>query len=140
MKSLRVSSFGPIKQGEVRFGDLTILVGPQASGKSLFVQLFKAIEDSVAVRKKLKQYGFDWSKDKKPLGAFLSTYLGGGMASVWQPSTSVKVDNKPYDFEGRVVKSRRGRKDERESVFLIPAQRVLVLHNGWPRPFMDYSP
>ncbi len=49
MKSLEVSSFGPIKQGKVEFGDLTILVGPQASGKSLLVQLFKAIEDSGAI-------------------------------------------------------------------------------------------
>jgi len=140
MKSLEVSSFGPIKQGEVQFGDLTILVGPQASGKSLFVQLFKSIEDSGAIRKKLKQHGFDWSKDKKPVGAFLSTYLGGGMASVWQRATSIHVDGVPYDFHGRVVKSRRGPRADKESVFLIPAQRVLVLQDGWPRPFTSYSP
>jgi len=140
MESLEVSSFGPIKQGEVQFGDLTVLVGPQASGKSLFVQLFKAIEDSGAIRKKLKQYGFVWSKDKKPVGAFLSTYLGGGMASVWQPDTSISVDGKPYNFLGRVVKSPRGPRVDKESVFLIPAQRVLVLQDGWPKPFMGYLP
>ncbi len=140
MRSLEVSSFGPITRGEVRFGDLTILVGPQASGKSLFVQLFKAIEDSGAVRKKFKQYGFDWSKDKQPVGAFLSTYLGGGMASVWRQDTLINVDGNLHDFEGRVVKSPRGRRVDRESVFLIPAQRVLVLQDGWPKPFMGYSP
>ena len=140
MERLEVSSFGPIKQGEVRFGDLTILVGPQASGKSLFVQLFKAIEDSGGIRRKLKQYGFDWSKDKRPVGTFLSTYLGGGMASVWQPDTSIHVDGKRYDFERRVVKSARGPRVDKESVFLIPAQRVLVLQDGWPKPFMGYLP
>ncbi|HRI68301.1 MAG TPA: hypothetical protein PK156_28925 [Polyangium sp.] len=39
MKRLRVTGFGPIRQADVKFGDLTVLVGPQASGKSLFVQL-----------------------------------------------------------------------------------------------------
>ena len=140
MRSLEVSSFGPIKHGEIQFGDLTIFVGPQASGKSLFAQLFKAIKDSGAIRKNLKQYGFDWSKDKNPVGAFLSTYLGGGMASVWQQRTSIKVDGKPYNFRTRVVKSPPGPRVDKKSVFLIPAQRVLVLQDGWPKPFMGYSP
>jgi len=140
MRSLEVSSFGPIKQGEVHFGDLTILVGPQASGKSLFVQLFKAVEDSGAIRKKMRQYGFDWSKDKNPVGTFLSTYLGGGMASVWQQDTWINVDGRPCGFLDRVVKSPRGPKVDKESVFLIPAQRALVLQDGWPKPFMGYSP
>lgn len=36
MKSLKIKNFGPIGNVEVKFGDLTFLVGPQASGKSLF--------------------------------------------------------------------------------------------------------
>jgi len=35
MKKISLRSFGPIYRGEIKFGDLTILVGPQASGKSL---------------------------------------------------------------------------------------------------------
>ncbi|MCH8042917.1 MAG: ATP-binding protein [Planctomycetes bacterium] len=138
MRSLEVSSFGPIKRGEVRFGDLTILVGPQASGKSLFVQLFKVIEDSGAVSRNLKQYGFTWPKDKDPVGSFLSIYFGGGMESVWKRDTSINVDGKPYDFRSRVVKPRRGPTNHKETAFLIPAQRVLALQDGWPKPFLGF--
>ena len=31
------------------------------------------------------------------------------------------------------------RKSKRESLFLIPAQRVLTMRDGWPRPFSDYT-
>jgi hypothetical protein len=34
----------------------------------------------------------------------------------------------------------RKRKNKGESLFFIPAQRVLALRDGWPRPFTDYSP
>ncbi len=43
---LRIERVGPIGQAEIRFGDLTILVGPQASGKSIALQLFKLIHDT----------------------------------------------------------------------------------------------
>ena len=39
IKNLSVKNFGPIESGEIEFGDLTIFVGPQASGKSLLLQL-----------------------------------------------------------------------------------------------------
>jgi hypothetical protein len=31
------------------------------------------------------------------------------------------------------------RRSKTESAFYVPAQRVLALRNGWPRPFSDYS-
>jgi hypothetical protein len=34
----------------------------------------------------------------------------------------------------------RRRRNKKESLFFIPAQRVLALRDGWPRPFSDYSP
>mgnify|MGYP004420988763 FL=1 len=33
MDKLKVENFGPIKSVDVCFGDLTILIGPQASGQ-----------------------------------------------------------------------------------------------------------
>jgi hypothetical protein len=33
---------------------------------------------------------------------------------------------------------KKGRRKER-SMFFIPAQRVLALREGWPRPFSDYG-
>ena len=41
MDNLKVKSLGPIKEADVTFGDLTLLVGPQASGKSIFIQMLK---------------------------------------------------------------------------------------------------
>ncbi len=32
------------------------------------------------------------------------------------------------------------RRTKVESLFYIPAQRVLTLRDGWPRPFTDYKP
>ncbi len=138
MKTLELESFGPIEEAKLTFGDLTILVGPQASGKSLTVQLVKAIEDAGAIRKTLKQHGFEWLKGESPLKDYLSLYFGGGMTSVVNAETQIAVDGKQLDFLKKVVKP-RGRLNTDHSVFLIPAQRVLTLHDGWPHPFMSFS-
>jgi hypothetical protein len=138
MKTLSVSSFGPIKNGTVEFGDLTVLVGPQASGKSLFAQLFKAITDAAAIRKTLREYGYSWMKDADSstrLKHYLSLFFGAGMQSIWKDgSTRIEVDGGGrFDFYEKVVASPNGDRAE-ESVFYIPAQRVLVLQDGWPSP------
>jgi hypothetical protein len=36
--------------------------------------------------------------------------------------------------------AKRQRLNQKESLFFIPAQRVLTLRDGWPRPFTDYTP
>ena len=43
---LRIENLGPIRQAEVAFGDLTVIVGPQATGKSIFLQTLKLVLDS----------------------------------------------------------------------------------------------
>jgi len=35
-KRISVSNLGQIKNADVKFGDLTVFVGPQATGKSIF--------------------------------------------------------------------------------------------------------
>ncbi len=60
------------------------------------------------------------------------------MASIWHDDSSLTVDGAPVDFEKRVV-APASRVNTRESVFLIPAQRVLALQDGWPRPFMSFQ-
>ena len=51
-------NFGPIREVNVDLGDLTVLIGAQASGKSLFLQMFKLIKDRFAILKSLENYGF----------------------------------------------------------------------------------
>lgn len=137
MKRLEVEAFGPIRHADVTFGDLTVLVGPQATGKSLFAQLYKAIEDAGPIRDELRRYGFDWLHGADPTASYCSLYFGGGLQGLVTPKTALRRDGKALAFQGVVKPSGRAAKDE--TVFLIPAQRVLTLQTGWPQPFMAYS-
>jgi AAA domain, putative AbiEii toxin, Type IV TA system len=137
MKRLEVESFGPIKRADIELGDLTVLVGPQASGKSLFVQLLKAVEDAGAIRSDLKNYGFDWLHGSDRVADYCSLYFGGGLQYLVQPQTTIRRDGRPVDF--KTVAKPGGRAAADETTFLVPAQRVLVLQDGWPKPFMGYS-
>lgn len=133
MKHLRVANLGPLREANVTFGDLTILVGPQASGKSLFLQTYKALSDGRFIREDLKSYGFDWTRSKDAVAEFCASYFGGGMEGIVRAKTVLERD-------GRAVQARNfyNGGGEAESVYLIPAQRVLMLQDGWPRPFMSY--
>ena len=57
-QSLCVRNFGPIRNVDVNFGDLTVLIGPQASGKSLFLELFKLVKDKAHIVSTLKKYNY----------------------------------------------------------------------------------
>ncbi|MCU0644259.1 MAG: ATP-binding protein [bacterium] len=132
---LKLENIGQIAEAKLSFGDLTVLVGPQATGKSIALQLFKLIADTGQVFSELKRYGLDWSKN---LPEFLDIYLGEGMRQLWRESQStITWQNKKIDLVNLVGRQRRI-KDE--TVFYIPAQRVLSLRDGWPRPFTDYAP
>lgn len=133
MKKLTLRNIGQIKDANLTFGDLTVLVGPQASGKSVSLQWVKLLQDSGLVQQQLHTYGLDY--DGK-LPQFLDVYFGEGMHSIWRDDSEVAVDGKVVDIKRRVG---RQQPDKSESVFLIPAQRVLALANGWPRPFTDYK-
>lgn len=62
MKKVKIKSLGPIKEADIAFGDLTLLVGPQASGKSIFLQMLKLIVDKNDIRNTVEQYNFIWGK------------------------------------------------------------------------------
>jgi len=139
VKHLKIEKLGPIVEANIELGDLTVLVGPQASGKSLFVQLLKAYKDRGAIRRTLTQYGFDWLKEEDALQRFNEIYFGGGMRDVWSEQSVLEVDKKKVKYPTTVARARSDA-PKRESVFLIPAQRVLALQDGWPKPFMGFDP
>ena len=62
---LELRNVGPIRDAEVTIGDLTVLVGPQASGKSIFLQFLKLVLDSGPVTRELRKYGMEWEKDER---------------------------------------------------------------------------
>lgn len=132
MERIQLASLGQIREADISFGDLTVLVGEQASGKSILLQLVKLILDSGDITQTLKKHGFDWQKKAEN---FLSLYFGEGMQTIWNPDeTKVTVDK--VDFTPQKALSKR-KKDE--NLFLIPAHRVVTLKDGWPRAFTDYA-
>jgi hypothetical protein len=135
MTTLNIKNLGQIVKASLTFGDLTVFVGPQATGKSIALQLLKLMVDAGQVQAELGRYGLDWSSK---LPDFLDVYLGEGMRSVWRSGeSSIQWDGKTVNLPHLAA---RKRKAKEESLFFIPAQRVLALRDGWPRPFTDYTP
>jgi predicted ATPase len=133
MSLLKVKNFGQINQAHLNFGDLTVLVGPQASGKSIVLQLLKLLLDYGQIQQELNRYGLDWERD---LNKFLNVYFGEGMHSLYKNNTQIQWKGTTIDLSNKAA---RMQKSKHESLFFIPAQRVLALRDGWPRPFTDYS-
>ncbi len=115
---------------DVAFGDLTILVGPQATGKSIVLQLLKLAVDSSRIAGTLRRRGFGWSNRAD----FCAVYLGEGMSAAWTEATSVR-------FAGRSVQAppRKATRDAAR-LFYIPAHRTLSVAEGWPAGFRSYKP
>ncbi|HKZ01277.1 MAG TPA: AAA family ATPase [Pyrinomonadaceae bacterium] len=133
MKSLRVRNLGPVKDAAVEFGDLTVLVGPQATGKSVLSQLFKLLLDAGPIRNELKRFNLDW---RGSLANFLELYFGEGMSGVYDPGRTWIEANGQDVVLKQVIG--RGPRSKNEQLFFIPAQRVLSLREGITRPFTDY--
>lgn len=135
MTTLKIQNLGQIREATLTFGDLTVLVGPQATGKSIALQLLKLMVDAGQVQDEMSRHGLDWGHN---LPDFLDAYFGEGMRSIWQAgSTSIEWEGKSVDLPKI---ARRKRPNKEETLFFIPAQRVLALRDGWPRPFTDYAP
>ncbi len=133
MNRIVLTSLGQISEADITFGDMTVFVGEQASGKSILLQLIKLILDADNITCTLKTHGFDWHENPE---AFLYLYFGEGMEGIWSDATKITVDCRDFALDKAL--SRKGRK-KAESLFLIPAQRVVTLRDGWPRAFMDYA-
>jgi len=134
MKQLKVTSFGPINQAEVNFGDLTLFVGPQASGKSIFLQLLKLLIDKNNIRKAVEQFGYVWKNDTE----ILNLFFGEDMADIWGNDSQINFDgnNIVKNFlMGRMSKSKKFD----EQLFYVPAQRILSIADGRPKTFMEFD-
>ena len=130
---IRVEKFGPIDSADITFGDLTVFVGPQATGKSILLQLLKLLLDQRAIHAEMRRFGLEWggSRDK-----FLEIYFGEGMADLSRSKSSLVVGRTSQQFAA-LAKS-RGVASAKESLFYVPAQRVMSLRDGLTRPFSDY--
>jgi energy-coupling factor transporter ATP-binding protein EcfA2 len=136
MNRLIIKELGPIQNADIHFGDLTLFVGPQASGKSILLQLIKLLLDKNHIRRTLEQYGFIWGNKQEEI---LDVYFGEGMSGIWNAKTEIAFDNKMYPASFLLPKKTDIFRETRETLFYIPAQRVICLQNGWPRFFTDYE-
>jgi predicted ATPase len=132
MKTLKINNFGPIGEVEIEIGDMTVLIGPQAVGKSLFLQFLNLLLDYASIIKTLKDHGFS----VKTLEDLLGHYLGSEMAKNWVDKSQIQKDGNSFDLQ-RLVKSKP--RNVEKNVFYIPAQRVLIMEDGWPRPFQGLT-
>ena len=134
IERIRATRIGPVTDADIRFGDVTVFVGPQATGKSIFLQLLKLLIDRPAIHETMARFGL------VPRGhaSFFNQYFGEGMASVWSEETSRLIlgrERKPTDL---TAYARRSRASSPEKLFYIPAQRVMSLRDGMTRPFTGY--
>ncbi|MDP1611415.1 MAG: AAA family ATPase [Sulfuritalea sp.] len=130
IKKLSLENFGPIKHADVQFGDLTVLVGPQATGKSIFLQTLKLVADRDSIHDTFSQNNVEFKGDPK---AFLDGYFGNGMASVWTDKSKLRVNGKDVSLTVYTKPSKSASRDE--SLFFIPAQRVMSLRDGQTQTF-----
>lgn len=133
MAELTVRDFAQIEEANVTFGDLTILVGPQASGKSLILQWLKVALDAPEVVSALRDAGHD----VKNAPNLIDLVFGEGMSASWRNGKS------SVSWDGKEISPQRWlkglRREEQGSVFFIPAHRALLLAEGWPAPFLKLN-
>jgi hypothetical protein len=132
---IRIKNLGPIREADVTLGDLNIIVGPQASGKSLFWQLLKLLLDAPVVRDEFQRFNIDWGKDFQ---GFLSLYFGEGMGQVIDAHTEIFIDGHLRPLDNKLFDRRKHPNDQVERMFYVPAQRVMALRDGLTRTFLDF--
>jgi hypothetical protein len=91
------------------------------------------LEDTPYIKKEFSLAGVDWSGK---FTDFLDVYFGEGMHSVWSNRTSIEKNGSKIELPDLVEGKRSNRQ---ESMFFIPAQRVLALRDGWPSAFNYYD-
>jgi hypothetical protein len=130
---LLLENIGPLKKADLTFGDLTVFVGPQATGKSLALSFLKLAIDHAQIADRLRRYGFNWQDDAH---TFLDLYLGRGISSVWTDKSKLAWCESTIDLppkSGSLTYTH-------EECTLIPALRSFAFSNSrWPRPFSDFS-
>lgn len=135
MDRLKVENLGPIESAEIEFGDLTVLIGPQASGKSLLLQMFKFAKDKKQIYSRLKTYGYYVTK-KVGSEELLDYYLGRGVSSVCkQDNTAVFLNSSEVNFTHPNSLSQ----NSPDRVFYVPAQRILSVSEGRFKSFNEFD-
>lgn len=133
--TIRLENVGPISDAKLGLGDLTVLVGPQASGKSLFLQTLKLAADRNHVLGFFDQQNVVFNGDP---AAVLNGYYGRGMAGMLSNSPAVTWEGQRYELSA-LTKFKKPKSTKVESLFYIPAQRVVSLPSGVSQTFGSFN-
>lgn len=136
---LKIKNFGPIKEANINFGNLTFLIGPQASGKSLSLELLKLILDRQHIISTLRDYNYILSKtDARNI---LNWYFGDGLSDIFKKETEISWCDRPFSPSDllKTTSKLKASDIQKELVFYIPAQRILSIADGRPKNFMEYD-
>lgn len=132
MDKLSIQQFGPIDNISVDFGDLTILVGPQASGKSIALETLKLAIDRDHIIETLDRYNYIIGHNTDNI---LNVYFGEGMSGIWRSESKIEIDGNPFLRKNMPKKS----DGTDETLFYIPAQRIMSISDGRPKNFMEFD-
>ena len=136
MEKFIIENFGLIKNVSINFGDLTLLVGPQASGKSIALETLKLAIDRDHIINTLDRYNYIIGHNTDKI---LNVYFGEGMSDIWKDNTRIEYDD--ISFLKKNLPKKADETDE--TLFYIPAQRIFSISDGRPKNFMEldsYSP
>ena len=136
---LSIKHFGPIKDAQIDFGDLTFLIGPQASGKSLSLELLKLILDKQHIISTLRNYNFVLSKTNA--SNIIDWYFGEGLSALFKKDTEIHLADKDFSPNKllEIVARQKASEIQKETVFYVPAQRILSIADGRPKNFMEFD-
>ncbi|UJS23779.1 AAA family ATPase [Thiothrix winogradskyi] len=137
---ISMRNIGPIKQANIELGNLTVLVGPQATGKSIFLQTLKLLIDRDYIDATFKKNSMNF---KGRSDAFLDGYFGRNMSALWKPKHSdISINGQNVDLIEHLKEStvdiNRSQLGAYEQLFYIPAQRVISLPRGMSQDFGKY--
>lgn len=134
MEQFSIKNLGPISEASVEFGDLTFLVGPQATGKSLFLETLKLVSDGGHIVRTLDTYSYATGRVENILNA----YYGDGMSKLWHEGTSATYEGRTYSGTSWLLEKDH-EPSPKESLLYIPAQRILSISDGRPKNFMEFN-
>jgi hypothetical protein len=132
MEKFIIENFGLIKNVSINFGDLTLLVGPQASGKSIALETLKLVIDRDHIINTLDRYNYIIGHNTDKI---LNVYFGEGMSDIWKDNTRIEYDD--ISFLKKNLPKKADETDE--TLFYIPAQRIFSISDGRPKNFMEFD-
>lgn len=132
MEKFTIENFGLIKNVSISFGDLTLLVGPQASGKSIALETLKLAIDRDHIINTLDRYNYIIGHNTDKI---LNVYFGEGMSGIWKDNTHIEYDD--ISFLKKNLPKKADETDE--TLFYIPAQRIFSISDGRPKNFMEFD-